>query len=103
MTLEELAAKYDGAAVSEERVNATFRSMGKFGQIFVHTFSFETDNAAISAEVCIKHGKMVGFTPEKTPRQDEWGFDAGEDFAEELTPEDLDRLDRYLGSVLADK
>ena len=101
MTLEELAAKYDGAHVSEDRVNTIFRPMGKFGQIFVHLFSFDTDNATVSVEVCIKHGKMVGFTPEKTPRQDEWGFDAGEDFTAELTPEDLDRLDRYLGSVLA--
>ena len=101
MTLEELAAKYDGAPVSEERVSATFRSMGKFGQIFVHLFSFDTDNATISVEVCIKHGKMIGFTPEKAPRQDEWGFDAGEDFTEELTPEDLGRLDQYLSSVLA--
>ena len=101
MTLEELAVKYDGASVSEERVNATFLSMGKFGQIFVYNFSFDSENATIHVEVCMKHGKMVGFTPEKTPRQDEWGFDAGEDFTEELTAEELDRLDRYLGSVLA--
>ena len=101
MTLEELAIKYDNAPVSEDRVNTVFRSMGKFGQIFVHTFSFDTDNATVSAEVCIKHGKMVGFTPEKNPRQDEWGFDAGEDFTEDLTPEEIDRLDQYLASVLA--
>lgn len=101
MTLDELAIKYDSAPVNEDRVNAVFRSMGKFGPIFVHTFSFDTDNATISAEVCIKHGKMIGFTPEKAPRQDEWGFDAGEGFTEELTDEELGRLDQYLGSVLA--
>ncbi len=101
MTLEELAKKYDNAPVNEDRVASTFHSMGKFGQIFVHTFSFDTENASVSAEVCIKHGKMVGFTPEKSPRQDEWGFDAGEAFTEELTQDDLLRLDQYLGSVLA--
>ena len=101
MTFDELTVKYDNVLVSEDRVSAVFRSMGKFGQIFVHTFSFDTDNATVTVEVCIKHGKMVGFTPEKTPRQDEWGFDAGEAFTEELTPEDLVRLDQYLASVLA--
>ena len=101
MTLEELAIKYENARVNEDRLNAVFRNMGKFGPMFVYGFSFETDNAAVSAEVCIKHGKMVGFTPEKTPRQDEWGYDAGEDFTEELTADDLHRLDQYLASVLA--
>lgn len=101
MTLEELSTKYDNARVSEDRVSAVFRSMGKFGPIFVHTFSFDTENATVTTEVCIKHGKMVGFTPEKTPRQDEWGFDAGEEFTEDLTEDDLIRLDQYLASVLA--
>ncbi|MBQ8143269.1 MAG: hypothetical protein IJ042_00565 [Butyricicoccus sp.] len=101
MTLEELAVKYDGARVNEDRLNAVFRNMGKFGPMFIYTFSFDTDNATVTAEVCIKHGKMVGFTPEKTPRQDEWGYDRAEDFDEELTDEELERFDQYLGSVLA--
>ena len=100
MTLEELARKYNGLAVDVERTEELFRHMGKFGKVTVYGFSFETDNSTVHMEVCVKGGKIEGFTPEKEPREDEWGFGAAEEFVEELTAEECSRADRYLASVL---
>lgn len=101
MTLDELAAKYANLPVDEERIEKNFRHMGRFGRTTVYTFSFETENAAVTAEVCVKGGRLSGFNPEKEPREDEWGFGASEPYQEDFTAEECDRLDRYLASVLA--
>lgn len=101
MDIHDLAQKYTGRGVDGERIEELFRHMGKFGKMTVYGFAFETDNANVSMEVCVKGGKIVGFTPEKEPRvADEWGFGAEEPYTEELTPEECGRIDRYLASVL---
>jgi len=100
MNLEELTQKYTGLAVDGERIEETFRHMGKFGKVTVYGFSFETDNSTVNMEVCVKGGRVVGFTPEKEPREDEWGFGSEEPYEDELTAEECGRIDRYLASVL---
>lgn len=100
MTFEDVSRKYMDRAVDVERVEQAFRHMGKFGRITGYGFSFETESALIQAEVCVKGGKIVGLTPEKSPRVDEWGY-GPEEYEEELTEEDCARLDLYLASVLA--
>lgn len=100
MTYEELTRKYTDRAVDPERIEQAFRHMGKFGKITGYGFSFETETATIHAEVCVKGGKIVGFTPEKEPRVDDWGY-GPEEYEEEITPEEYARLDLYLASVLA--
>ena len=46
-------------------------------------------------------GKLIGLTPEKEPRQDDWSY-TSEEYEEDLTAEDLSRIRRYLNSVLAE-
>lgn len=101
MTLESLTQKYTGLRVDEERIENAFRHMGKFGKTTGYGFSFETENAVVNVEVCVNRGKIIGFTPEKEPYVDEWGYGSEEEFTEELTPEDCARIDLYLASVLA--
>ena len=102
MLLEDLSKKYADLPVDEERIEQNFRHMGRFGRTTVYGFSFETENAKISAELCVKSGKISGFMPEKEPREvDEWFFGTVEAYQEEFTPEECARLDRYLASVLA--
>ena len=99
MTLEKLTDKYMNRLTDEEKVGATFAHMGKFGKVTVFMFSFETESALVRTEVCIKGGKIIGFTPEKEPLQDDWGYTA-EDYTEEVTAEEFARIDLYLASVL---
>ena len=100
MTLEELTRKYADRFVNEEKVNDTFTHMGKFGKITAFMFAFETENARVQTELCIKGGKIIGLTPEKEPVEDVWGY-TSEEYTEEITPEELFRIDRYLHSVMA--
>ena len=100
MTLELLTQKYVGLPVDIEKTEETFTHMGKFGKVTVYSFSFDTENATVHTEVCVKGGKIVGFTPEKEPRQDEWGYGPEEEFTEEITPEECARVDLYLASIL---
>lgn len=100
MTLEELTRKYADRFVNEEKVNDTFTHMGKFGKITAFMFTFETENARVQTELCIKGGKIIGLTPEKEPVEDVWGYTA-EEYTEEITPEEIFRIDRYLNSVMA--
>lgn len=102
MTLDDLSKKYADLPVDEERIEQNFRHMGRFGRTTVYGFSFETENAKISAELCVKGGKISGFMPEKEPREeDAWFFGTVEAYQEEFTSEECARLDRYLASVLA--
>lgn len=100
MTYEELTQKYTDRTVDIEHVEQAFRHMGKFGKITGYGFSFETENSVISAEVCVKGNKIVGFTPEKAPRVDDWGY-GPEGYEDEITAEEYARLDLYLASILA--
>lgn len=100
MTLEELTRKYTDRFVDEEKVSERFTHMGKFGRVLVMMFSFETENAVVRTEVCLKGGKIIGFTPEKEPREDEWGYGT-EGYTEEVTEEEFARIDLYLNSVMA--
>ena len=101
MTLEALTQSYMGRAVDIETIEERFTHMGKFGKITVYGFSFDTENASIHTEVCVKSGKISGFTPEKEERIDEWGYPSEEEFTEELTDEDCSRIARYLDTILA--
>jgi len=100
MTLNELEAKYTGQFVNEEKISETFTYMGKFGRVIIYMFTFETEHSVVRTEVCLKAGKIIGFTPEKEPLQDVWGFTA-EDYEEDVTEEELARIHLYLASVLA--
>ncbi len=100
MTLEDLTRKYMNRLTDEEKVSQTFTHMGKFGRVTVFMFSFETESALVRTEVCIKGGKIIGFTPEKEPVQDVWGY-TSEDYTEDITEEDFTRIDLYLNSVMA--
>ena len=103
MTMDELAKKYADRVVDEERIEQNFRHMGRFGRTTVYALSFETDNAAVAAEVCVKSGRISGFSAEKEPREaDEWGFGEAEPYEEEFTAEECSRLERFLASVLAE-
>lgn len=101
MTLDALTQAYMDRAVDIEIIEERFTHMGKFGKITVYGFSFDTETAAIHTEVCVKQGKISGFTSEKEPREDEWGYPPEESHTEELTEEDCARIGRYLDSVLS--
>jgi hypothetical protein len=101
MTLDALTQAYMGRAVDIEIIEERFTHMGKFGKITVYGFSFDTENASIHTEVCVKGGKISGFTPEKEERIDEWGYAPEEAYTEELTDEDCARIARYLDTILA--
>lgn len=101
MTLEELNRKYENLPVDGEQIGEVFAYMGRFGRNTLYSFSFETDNASIQAELCVKDGRIIGINPEKEPREEEWGYPAEEPYTEELTDEDCRRMDRYIASVLA--
>jgi len=101
MTMDELAVKYADLPVDEERIEKNFRHMGRFGRTTVYALSFETENATVTAEVCVKSGRLSGFNPEKEPRVDEWAFGETKPYSEDFTAEECARLDRYLASVLA--
>lgn len=101
MTPESLMEKYTDRPVDPERIEELFLHMGKFGKMTGYSFSFETDNATVSVEVYVKGGRITGFTPEKEPRVDEWGYGAPEEYTEALTAEECSRIDRYLAGILA--
>ena len=101
MTLDALTQAYTGQAVDIELIEERFTHMGKFGKITVYGFSFDTENASIHTEVCVRAGKISGFTPEKEPREDDWGYAPEEEFTKELTGDDCRRLARYLDTILA--
>ena len=101
MTLDALTQAYTDRSVDIEIIEERFTHMGKFGKITVYGFSFDTENATIHTEVCVKHGKVFSFTSEKEPREDEWGYAPEEKFTEELTEEDCFRISRYLDTILA--
>jgi len=100
MTLEELTRKYNNRFVDDEKLSETFSHMGKFGRVTVFMFSFDTENATVRTEVCVKGRKLIGFTPEKEPRVDEWSYTA-EGYEEDLTEEEYARIDLYLASIMA--
>lgn len=102
MTLQEVEQKYTGRFVDEDRLEYNFKMMGKFGKVSVYTFSFNTDDYTISAEVCVEKGKIIGVVPEKELRDDGWGInpDAGPD---EILPEEYDTIALYMDSVVAYK
>lgn len=102
MTLEDLVQTYTHRPVDTQQAEQIFRHMGRFGRTTVYSFSFETENARISAELCVKDGKITGFMPEKEPLEaDEWSFLPAEPYQDAFTAEECARLDRYLASVLA--
>ena len=100
MTLNELEAKYTGKFVNEEKISETFTYMGKFGRVIIYMFTFETENSVVRTEVCLKAGKIIGFTPEKEPLEDIWGY-VSEDYTEDVTEEEFSRINLYLASILA--
>ena len=101
MTLDALIQSYMDRPVDMEIIEERFTHMGKFGKITVYGFSFDTENAVINTEVCVKYGKISGFTPEKEPKEDEWGYLPEEAYTEELTDDDCARIGRYLDTILA--
>ena len=101
MTLEALIQSYMDRRVDIELIEERFTHMGKFGKITVYGFSFDTENASIHTEVCVKTGKVSGFTSEKEPREDEWGYLPEEEYTEDLTEDDCRRIGRYLDTILA--
>jgi len=100
MDLDALTRKYMNRFVNEEKLGETFTHMGKFGRVTIFMFTFVPESAVVRTEVCVKAGKLIGFTPEKAPLEDEWGYTA-ENYEEELTAEDYARIDRYLGGIMA--
>ena len=100
MTVEQLTEKYMNLPVDIERIEEKFLHMGKFGKITVYGFSFETDGSSVSVEFCVKAGKFAGFTPEKEPRSDEWGYSL-EEYTEEFTSDECSRIGRYFDTILA--
>ena len=100
MSLEQLTEKYMNLPVDAELIEEKFLHMGKFGKITVYGFSFDTDCSRISVEFCVKGGKFAGFTPEKEPLSDEWGY-SFEEYSEEFTPDECSRIDRYFATILA--
>ena len=99
MTVEQLTEKYMNLPVDVERIEERFLHMGKFGKLTVYGFSFETDSSCVSVEFCVKAGKFAGFTPEKEPRADEWGYNS-EEYSEEFTLEECSSIARYFDTVL---
>ena len=100
MTQQDLEQTYINRFLDEEKVSDTFTHMGKFGRMTLFMFTFTTENATVRTELCVKGGKLVGFTPEKEPLVDDWGYTA-EDYTEEITEEEYVRIGRYLASVMA--
>ena len=100
MTIEQLTEKYMNLPVDTERIEEQFLHMGKFGKLTVYGFSFETDSSCVSVEFCVKGGKFAGFTPEKEPRDDEWGYSL-EEYSEDFTSDECSRMDRYFSTILA--
>ena len=101
MTLEQLTEKYMNQSLNVELIEEKFLHMGKFGKITVYGFTFETDTASVSVEFCVKGGKFTGFTPEKTPRNDEWGY-TYEEYSEEITSDEYASMDRYFSTILSE-
>ena len=101
MTLEQLTEKYMNRPVNVELIEEKFLHMGKFGKITVYGFTFENDSASVSVEFCVNGGKLTGFTPEKAPRSDEWGY-SSEEYSEDFTAEDCSSMDRYFNTILSE-
>ena len=99
MTMQELEQKYIDREVDEGRLNYYFKMMGKFGRASMYTFSFNTDDYTISADICIEHGTITGIVPEKEQRDDGWGFNPNPG-PKEIQPEEYDTLAKYLDSVV---
>ena len=99
MTQQDIEEKFIDREVDEERLEYHFKMMGKFGKASMYTFSFNTDDYTISAEVCVENGRLVGIVPDKEARDDGWGInpDAG---PEEIQPEEYDTMAMYLNCVV---
>ncbi|MGN1013919.1 MAG: hypothetical protein ACI4PM_01020 [Butyricicoccus sp.] len=99
MTQQDIEEKFIGRAINEEGLDYYFKMMGKFGKASMYTFSFNTDDYTISAEVCVENGKLVGVVPDKELRDDGWGVnpDAG---PAEIQPEEYDTMAMYLNCVV---
>lgn len=99
MTQQDIEEKFIGREINEDGLDYYFKMMGKFGKASMYTFSFNTDDYTISAEVCVENGKLVGVVPDKELRDDGWGVnpDAG---PVEIQPEEYDTMAMYLNCVV---
>jgi hypothetical protein len=99
MTMQELEEKYIDREINEDRLNYNFKMMGKFGPASIYTFSFNTDDYTVSADVCIERDRITGIVPDKEQRDDGWGLNPNPG-PSEILPEEYDILAKYLDCVV---